>query len=328
MPPAAAHMPGEVGASHNDADADDEDYMTMAIPEPDSSIKVESSHQRRERQRREAEDRSRPKSKAELAAEAERARESALATSIADQSKGAKMMARLGYKPGSTLGAPGNVHARAEPIGLEVKEGKEGIGVLSERKRKFREKVERTAATEKRLKEDQGDYRERVVKEREEKRTEGQWWGAMKVLEGLEEDFGVQNNTTSKVKKNRNGTKRTADVTLLYRPLVYDRREMEKESRRRHDLLQSLSRNARYDDPEEDAHDRQALGKEVESDGDEAEEDEELQGYLQLSAGERLAKLLGELRENWQYCFWCKYRYGSKEEMDSECPGETEDDHG
>ena len=128
----AAHKSGNVAGDPAGGD-DEDDYLTMSFPEPQSPTKAETSHQRRLRQQREAEARGRPKSKAELAAEAERARESALATSIADQSKGAQMMAKLGYRPGSTLGAPGNVHARSEPIGIETKEGREGIGALREK---------------------------------------------------------------------------------------------------------------------------------------------------------------------------------------------------
>ena len=302
---------------------EDDDYMTMAFNEPPSSFRVETPLQRRQRKIREAEARARPKSKAEIAAEAERARESALGTTISETSKGAKMMAKLGYKAGSVLGAPGNVHARSEPISIDVKEGKEGIGALNEKKRKFREEIERAGESAKKLKEDQDDFRERTVREREEKRAEGQWWGAMKVLEGLIDEHSDANTGATKVKQKTE----PMDVPVLYRPLVVERWEKDKASRQRHDLLQSLSRLPTYDDPEEDTYDRQAFGKEIEGDY-EAEDDEELQEYLALSPVERLAKMMTELREEWLYCFWCKYRYASKDALSAECPGEGEDEHG
>ena len=314
---------------------DEDDYLTMPIPDL-SSTQPETFQQRRLRLKREAEDRAHPKSKAELAAEAERARHEGLATAMTDNSKGAKMMAKLGYKPGARLGAPGNVHARAEPIAMEVKEGKEGIGVLSERKRKFVAEVERREEEGKRRKETEGEYVERVRREREERRSEGVWWAGMKVLEGLDqeveehegEDGGGGGCGGSERVKRREGGRRIRDVPLFYRPLVSSRRESEREDRRRQDMLQSLTRNPTYDDPEEDAHDRGGLGHEIEDDEDGEEEDEETMEYMQLPASERVEKILTELRERFHYCFWCKYRYQDSKELEEECPGLTEDEHG
>ena len=304
----------------------EDDYMTMEIQE-NLSTQPETFQQRRLRQKREAEDRARPKSKAELARDADKAREKGLATVVGNDSKGAQMMAKLGYKPGAPLGAPGNVHARAEPIVMELKEGKEGIGALNEKKRKFREEAEQKDQSEKKMKEDEEDYRVRVAKEREDKRAEGQWWGAMKVLQGLEEEEKTKDGGAAPM-ETRMRQRRTRDVPMLCRPLVADRRDREKEGQRRHDMLQSLSRNPTYDDPEEDAHDRQALGCEVEDESDGDEEDEELLGYMRLPASERVTKVSTELRETWHYCFWCKHRYKDSTELKNECPGETEDEHG
>ena len=77
---------------------------------------------------------------------------------------------------------------RSEPVGLEMKEGRSGIGADSEKKRKFKEEVERKAGAEKRLKVEEGDFRQRNRLEREQKRKEGQVIGAQKVCERLEEE--------------------------------------------------------------------------------------------------------------------------------------------
>ncbi|KAG8526817.1 uncharacterized protein KY384_008246 [Bacidia gigantensis] len=301
---------------------EEDDYLTMTVPEPQPASKFENSAQRTLRHKREAAARANPKSKADLAAEAETARQKALSTALpTTSSKGAQMMAKLGYRPGSTLGKEGNVNARAEPIGLEMKEGREGVGLVGEQKRKFREEVAQREGEEKRRKEEEGGYRERMTREREEKRTEGMWWGGMKVLEGLveeEEAGGVIG------KAQRGGV----TVPLLYRPLVMDRRGKERDAKRRHAMIQSLSRNQMYDDPEEDEHDRQALGKDVEDLEEDEEADEELDEYVKLTGAERLEKVVKELRGKWFYCFWCKHHYSSGEEMEDECPGETEDEHG
>ena len=299
--------------------------MTMAFAEPVPSSRTETALQRRQRKIREAEARAHPKSKAELAAEADRARESALGTNISETSKGAQMMAKLGYKTGTALGAPGNQHARSEPIGIDVKDGKEGIGALNEKKRKFREEAELASQKEKKRKEDQEGFRERAVREREERRADGQWWGAMKVLEGLVDEQGEGGeNGAAKTHKPKT---HPLDVPVLYRPIVVDRWDKERASRQRHDLLQSLSRLPTYDDPEEDAYDKQAFGREIEREY-EVDDDEELKEYQDIAPIERLGKIVGQLREEWFYCFWCKYRYESKEALSTECPGEGEDEHG
>ena len=90
----------------------------------------------------------------------------------------------------------------------------------------------------------------------------------------------------------------------------------------RYDLHQSLSRNTNYDDPEEDRDDRRALGKEEEEFD---EEDEELEAFNALEPKERLRRLVEYLRDEYHYCFWCKFKYPD-EGMEG-CPGLTEDDH-
>ena len=175
-----------------------------------------------------------------------------------------------------------------------------------ERKRKFRAEAE---GVEKRRKADEGDYRERVGREREEKRVEGMFWGAMRVLEGLEMPEGGDRVPARK-------------VNLLWRGLVRERQEKERERRARYDLHQSLSRSAAYEDPEEDEDDRQALGKEEE---EVEEEDEELDDFLRLEGKERLRRLVQRLRQEHQYCFWCMFKY-ENDKMEG-CPGLEEDDH-
>ena len=217
------------------------------------------------------------------------------------------MMAKLGFKPGAALGASTNPNARTEPLHISVKEDRGGVGMQSERKRKFREEVQ---GLEKKQKTEEGDYRERVSREREEKRLEGMCWGAMRVLEGLEQPEGEGKAPSKK-------------VNVLWRGLVRERRGKERERRARYDLHQSLSRSAAYEDPEEDEQDRQAFGREEEEVLE--EEDEELNEFLGLGGKDRLKSLVGYLREVHQYCFWCKFKY-QNEKMEG-CPGLEEDDH-
>ena len=240
------------------------------------------------------------------------------------------MMAKLGFKPGNTLGASTNPHARAEPLGVMVKEDRGGIGLDSEKKRKFREEMEGEV---KRVKAEEGEYRDRVAREREERRLEGLVGGAMRVAERLdtEEEAMGENEAVDKAEGSKgedgpNGstkkTKPTRQINVLWRGLLRQRQEKERERRTRYDLLQSLSRNAAYDDPEEDKQDRQAWGTEEE---EVEEEDPELEEFNALEPAERLNKIVEYLRAMHHYCFWCKFQYPDGE-MEG-CPGLTEEDH-
>lgn len=313
----------------------EEDYMKMTFPPSPSHTKStttappETSLQRRARLRREAEARSRPKSKSELLAEADRRREAAHATSLLNdpstsapsKSKGLAMMAKMGFT-GGALGASTSAAAAAtEPIRVDIKDGREGIGLESERKRKLREAAEAAGEQVKKARVGEEEYRERVRREREAGRLERQVGAAQKVAEGMEGGEGESGMTLKA-------------VPVEYRGLVRRREEAERERRMRYDLEQAVMRSSKllpgYDDGEEDEDDRRALGKGkaattyvVAEDLD--EEDEELEAFEALEPEERLRRVVEYLRREHRYCFWCKCAYPD-EEMDG-CPGLTEEDH-
>ncbi|ETI25807.1 hypothetical protein G647_02582 [Cladophialophora carrionii CBS 160.54] len=315
---------------------EEDDYMNMTFEETAPSQKTETLTQRKKRLAREAEAKSRPKSKAELAKEERDKREAALSSNTLDtNNKGFKMMAALGYKPGTALGATRTTAEGAkddrllEPIGLEMRDSRSGIGADAEKKRKFREEVEALQDVDKKRKVEAGEFRERQQKEREEKRMEGQVWGAMKVCERLEEEDEAdqssdQKSDTARPKK----TKPLKSVNVLWRTLVKQRAINERDRRMRYDLHQSLSRRPDYNDADEDKEDQLALAKKADTeevDVDLDEDDTELDEFEALEVAEKVERLVAYLRDKWHYCFWCKYRYAD-EEMEG-CPGTTEADH-
>ena len=315
-----ASFPPPTGTPSEEVD----DYMTMVFVEGTKSGEQETYTQRRVRKQREvlarpsfphylqsdsdsiqAETRSRPKSKAEVATIAEAARDIALSTAIPPTSKGFQIMARLGYKPGVALGASSNLNARTEPLNLLVKEDRGGLGMPNSKRRKLREEA---ADQEKGRKVEEIEFRERVGREREAKRVEKMFWGAMKILEGLEQPEGVSNIPVRK-------------VNLLWRGLVRERRQKEKERRLRSDFHQSSWRSAAYEglEDEQDSHALSTVLEEVET------VDDELDEFLNLEGKKRLETLVKYLRQEHQYCFWCKLKYND-ERMDG-CPGFAGDDH-
>ncbi|KAM0332463.1 hypothetical protein ACHAQA_002744 [Verticillium albo-atrum] len=319
----------------------EEDYMSMAIPEPTTTKPPLTSLQRRKDQQRQSEARARQKSKAELAAEEEARRDAALKTSLLDapahqSSKGLAMMARMGFRPGGALGAQGANGsgggadgARREPIAITIKEDRGGIGMESEKRKKMREMEEmEEEEVRKRVRvEEPGEYRDRIAREREAERVERMVASAQRVLEGMAEE--AETEVREDGKKRRIKARPLKGVNVLWRGLARQREEKERDRRMRYDLEQSLSRLPTYEDEDEDEDDKRALGKAkqtvYEAADDLDEEDPELDEFKILEPEEKLKRLVAYMREEYHYCFWCKFRYPD-ESMEG-CPGLTEEDH-
>jgi hypothetical protein len=278
------------------------------------------------------------------------------------------MMAKLGFKPGDSLGkrdtdtessTPDDSRTRSEPLNLVFKENRGGIGLDTEKKRKIREEAEEAI---KKIKHEEGDYRDRVREERELKRTEAQLRAAQKVAERLDaeadEDTDKDGDRESKEPGDATGKddtsedkdsesrdapkpkriKPTSQINVLFRGLVREREERERDIQARHALQHSLPSSffpsqklPGYDDADLERDDKQALGNQlgpytaaVEQELE--EEDPELDAFNALEPAERLHKLVIYLRDTYRYCFWCKYRYETDVELEG-CPGLTEEDH-
>lgn len=332
-------------AANNDSDSED-DYMKMTFA--DIPVPPETSIQRVKRQRREAEARGRIKSKAELAALATAAREEALSKSLLDtahakKSKGFAMMAKMGFK-GGALGSKDNTTAQAEPIGINVKDGREGLGLENERKRKVREAAEQAGESVKKAKVDFNEFRERTLREAKEGRLKAQLLNAQKVAERMDEEKLAEADTSPSggggtaadggKTRNKIHSRPIKSLPVFYRTLVLAREQNDRLSRMRRELEQSnTSRLPGYVDEDEDADYKRALGRSgspppasttIMAD-DLDEEDEELEEFEALEVEEKLRKVVVYLREEHRYCFWCKCAFPD-EGMEG-CPGIEEEDH-
>ncbi|KAF4439707.1 hypothetical protein F53441_12518 [Fusarium austroafricanum] len=322
-----------------DAPDEEDDYMNMSFDDPTPA--KETSLQRTQRLKRESRARGIIKSKEQIAEEEEIAREKALSTSMMDdakakKSKGLAMMAKMGFTGGG-LGRKtenGAAPGRTEPIQVSVKEDRGGIGLDNEKKRKIREAAEERDI--KAAKMDPDEYRERVRKEREDARLEKQFFATQRTAERMDDEKLEISGPDASASKSKDENDRPATIAsrplksipLLYRGLVKHREEAERDRRMRYDLGQSLPRLPTYEDDQEDADDKRALGKGhtvYATAEDLDEEDEELDRFNELDIGERLKRVLKYLRERHQYCFWCKMTYPDAE-MEG-CPGLTEEEH-
>lgn len=389
------------GEGEDEEEEEEDDYMNMTFADAAPAL-PETSLQRRERLRREGLRRGYVPSKAELAAQERERREEGLSRSLIpdaaaaagpttsftpftsagstttatssssstakkSSSKGLAMMARMGFKPGSALGrGGGGAGARSEPLRIEVKEDRGGIGADAERKRRLQEAAGAAGLAKRARVEELGDYRERMARERAAARRVGQVAAAQKIAERMDEEAGVgdveeaagggdggggqggsEDGQGARGNRGNRGGDRSGkmssrplrSVPVLYRGLVRQREEKERDRRMRYDLEQGSgglsAKLPTYDDDDDsmDGDDRIALGrtekkkkKTVYMPADDLdEEDPELDEFNELDGDEKLKRILKYLREKYRYCFWCKCAYPD-EEMEG-CPGLTEEDH-
>ncbi|KAI3576843.1 Nop14-like family-domain-containing protein [Fusarium oxysporum f. sp. albedinis] len=268
---------------------DEEEDDYMNMSFDDPTPVKETSIQRTQRLKRESRARGIIKSKEQIAEEGAAAREKALSTSMLDDAKAKKSK---GLAMMAKMGFTG------EPIKVSVKDDRGGIGLDNEKKRKVREAAEERDM--KAVKMDPDEYRERPSA-----RQRG-WTMRRQKFMALALHYQI----------------------LKMKRKIRHREEVERDRRMRYDLEQSLSRLPTYEDDQEDADDKRALGKGhtvYATAEDLDEEDKELDQFNELEIGERLKSVLEYLREKHQYCFWCKMAYPDAE-MEG-CPGLTEEDH-
>ncbi|KAF2634952.1 G-patch-domain-containing protein [Massarina eburnea CBS 473.64] len=304
---------------------EEDDYMNMVFDDAPKQPKYETALQRAARKRKEGEQRSRQKTKAEREADAEAAREASLATALPETNKGFKMMAKYGFKQGDALGK--SEDARKEPIKVTIKEDRGGIGLESEKKRKFRQTYEEAARAAKKMKEEEGDFLEERRQQEKERKAERDLDNAQRTAERMFDKDAEEKGTAT-----AENTPLT-EINVFWRIRIRRRVERQRDRQQQRELNNSLSsRLPTYvdEDEEHDKDTRLALGHDIAPfytslENDLEEQDPELAEFEALSVAERLEKILVFLRDKYKYCLYCGYQYPDKA-MEG-CPGVTEQDH-
>ncbi|KAL7889597.1 hypothetical protein AOLI_G00018550 [Acnodon oligacanthus] len=120
-------------------------------------------------------------------------RDAALQSSLSNENKGFALLQKMGYKAGQGLGKEGS--GQVEPIPLNIKTDRGGIGMEQLKKRKAEEKLEsfRKKVQVKQLMEKKSleDFRDRKKTEREKRRTEGDLRKSQRACEHLDSQKGI-----------------------------------------------------------------------------------------------------------------------------------------
>ncbi|KAL0983670.1 hypothetical protein UPYG_G00131100 [Umbra pygmaea] len=120
-------------------------------------------------------------------------REAAQQSTISNENKGFALLQKMGYKAGQGLGKQGA--GRVEPIPLNIKTDRGGIGMEQVKKRKAEEALEyyrqKARAKQQHEKQSLEDFRVRMRTEREELKIEGDLRRSQKACEQLDSQKGV-----------------------------------------------------------------------------------------------------------------------------------------
>ncbi|ORX54430.1 G-patch-domain-containing protein [Hesseltinella vesiculosa] len=215
-------------------------------------------------------------------------REQGLQNKIDASNKGMKMMMKMGFKEGSSLGK--SQQGLDTPIGIELKQNRGGLGMDSLMKRKQQEQLDKEMAKVRKLDQDPEDFRTAMAQRSKQAHRTRQLTAAVHLCQRFDADKDITTN-------------------ILYTLLPqFDKEDTQQEE----------------EQEEEQADDIIASPKEKEESPYDPEQVEALRA---LSLDDQLEKLAMYLRESYSYCFWCSAKYEDQADMDSNCPGLTEDDH-
>ncbi|XP_029377405.1 G patch domain-containing protein 11 isoform X2 [Echeneis naucrates] len=120
-------------------------------------------------------------------------REAALQSSISNENKGFALLQKMGYKAGQGLGKEGK--SLVDPIPLNIKTDRGGIGMEEMKKRKAEEELEhyrqKVRAKQQNESKSLEDFRSRVRTERDERKIEGDLRRSQRACEQLDSQKGI-----------------------------------------------------------------------------------------------------------------------------------------
>ncbi|XP_044229488.1 G patch domain-containing protein 11 [Thunnus albacares] len=176
---------------------EEEDYMSDAFLSKIQDVKPGVSMVRRvkEAMKKEAEQKEKNiRNRQKTYKEQEKdSREAALQSSISNENKGFALLQKMGYKAGQGLGKQGA--GRVDPIPLNIKTDRGGIGMEEVKKRKAEEELEhyrqKVRAKQQNETKSLEDFRSRVRTEREERKIEGDLRRSQRACEQLDSQKGI-----------------------------------------------------------------------------------------------------------------------------------------
>ncbi|KAG0020929.1 hypothetical protein BGZ80_003345 [Entomortierella chlamydospora] len=340
---------------------EEEDYMSEAFLNSltqqnnnDKSKKANMTYSERRRQKHLEHLANLPKP---LHVREKEAREKGLQKEIGENNKGMAMLLKMGFKRGGTLGAPkpsarsesqssngstgGRPDALRAPIEVQMKQGRGGLGLDSEKKRQAEEELQRHVDEAHRAFDQ--DFRGQKMNKFEIEKRSRQLGAARAICMQLDAKMSkaaqdqAQKDDTEDMGRSNEFWWISDSVTddILGTRLMGPGAEVTKA-----DINQQGFDHDDDDDDDDDGNPELKKEKRIKLDPlvsaeihEGAIQDEEPPkwgerlGFAQLEVHEKLYKVVHYLRTKHYYCFWCSAQYYGADDLAQNCPGEDEDDH-
>lgn len=242
-------------------------------------------------------------------------REEGLHRSIDCTNKGFEMLKKMGYKEGEGLGKSNT--GRVEPIPIEVKTNRSGLGreeakkKLLETKSKIRQKHldENNATREIRDQVSAQEFRNQLSRQHKSRLTENDLYRSQKACCQLDQSKGF-----------------TEPVEAWFWPDANDNNDDDDGSDDEHDE-QSEKESGSEEDEEESLVDipKQEVPAKIFKIKEIKLKKNELCG--EFLPEEQLQMITEYLRSQYLYCLWCGITFSDSKDMCSTCPGFTREDH-
>lgn len=298
--------------------SDDEDYMSDAflqqLPDTRPGLLSKDAARKLAQQKKIKEANIKNKQKPQAVLEKEK-REEGLGASISSDNKGFSLLQKMGYKPGMAIGKSGV--GRTEPIPVEVKTGRGGLGREADQKRRKNERAEMhkhwSAKRQKMEVEHKHTFIKRMNEKQRNKNFEKDLYKSQKVCEQLDSQLGIKEPHELFFWPEGLLPKATTDDDE-----TNDEGAFSVGSDERLDHLQQGYSNYVQDDVLDDDDDDDDVCNDVK------EEEIESTNY---SVEEKLDVLTLYLRTKHKYCIWCGTKYNDKEDLMNHCPGNSAELH-
>lgn len=290
-------------------------------------------------------------------------------SSLTDQNKGFSLMKKMGYKTGEALGRSKPNESKSsvniEPISVEIKLDRGGLGQVEERKRKLKEietlkkricesriyNEKQTAQIYLENKRAKFNLRKlihnlhkcqkvcyQLDSDKDLKKPEVKWFWPINVRRSLNQTLQIEKQEQAKnietIEQKKDEVKEEFYEKIITNKednkdtnmqTVYDNR-----------LEEFISENSSVkvvDYYESDTNSEKDEDKDVKeekpisdtSDNDDEEEDDN--EFNEEVLRKKIDVVCSYLKENYFYCVWCATKYNNDEDIAKNCPGSTEDDH-
>lgn len=287
--------------------SDEEDYMSDAFLQKltDNRPGLLSKHAARKHELQKKEKLANEKSKQKRRAVVEKEkREEGLGASISSDNKGFSLLQKMGYKPGMAIGKAGV--GRTEPIPVEVKTGRGGLGRDTEEKRKKEEKTQMyrhwSAKRQKMETEHKNMFMRHMNEKVKRRNVERDLYKSQKVCEQLDSQIGVK-----------------APHEPFFWPEALLQRTADDDSYTTAATDERLEPESGYSGYVQD------YPSDEEDDNDDSGEVEA--SSVNFTVEEKLDVLTIYLRTKHKYCIWCGTKYNDKEDLMKNCPGNSAELH-